>query len=88
MDQIAAGWIVTVGIIKADNSIGHVVYAVALIDPAEAIAAAIRACDGEAAVINQQLNAAQLRDLGLDAGGVLALFDEKTDPITSNMPRH
>ncbi|UFX45221.1 hypothetical protein HAP47_0000310 [Bradyrhizobium sp. 41S5] len=84
----AAGWMVTVGIIKDDNSVGHIVYAVALADPTEAIGAALRSCSGEAAAINHELSKTQLQDLGLNAGEVLAIYDDKTDPITSGTLRH
>lgn len=85
---MTAGWMVIVGIIKADDSVGHITYAVALADPARAIDAALQACAGVAAVINRELGEEAAKDLGLKAGEVLAIYDDKNDPITSRTPLH
>lgn len=79
---------VTVGIIKDDNSIGHISYAVAIADPTEAIRAALSVCAGEAAVINHKLGDEAVRNLGLKAGDVLEIYDDESDPITSRARRH
>lgn len=87
-NSAVAGWMVTVSLFKDDGRFGHVTYAIAIEDAEQAINAALKACAGEAAVINRELSEEQLRYLALNAGDVLALYDETTDPITSRALRH
>ncbi|MGY4182904.1 hypothetical protein ACVIHH_008195 [Bradyrhizobium sp. USDA 4518] len=79
----AAGWVIMVAVFDEGGNFGHVTYAVAILNAADAITAAMNDCSGEAATATSQLSEEELRDLGLDTGEVLVLFDNKTDPITS-----
>jgi hypothetical protein len=84
----AAGWMVTVAIFKDDGTVGHITYAVAIADPSEAVNAALRTSGGEAAVVNRELGEEAMRDLGLKAGEVLAIYDDESDPLTTRAWRH
>ncbi|HLZ06264.1 MAG TPA: hypothetical protein VKR55_29445 [Bradyrhizobium sp.] len=79
---------ITVAIFKDDGTVGHITYAVAIADPTEAVNAALKACKGEAAVVNRELGEEPMRDLGLKAGEVLALYDDESDPITARTWHH
>lgn len=83
-----AGWMVTVSVVRDDNEIGHELYAIAVDDPAQAVKAALKAANGAAAVVNGEINEASMKAIGLEAGGVLKVLDEKSDPLTSRTTRH
>jgi len=63
-------------------------YAVAIGDPEQAVKSALTAADGEAAVLNYQIDEASMKNLGLKLGEVLKILDEKTDPLTTRAKRH
>ena len=83
-----AGWMVTVSVIKDDDQIGHEMYAVAISDPEQAIQSALKAAEGEAAVVNGAIDEASIKHLGLKWGEVLKILDDKSDPLTSRTRRH
>ena len=85
---MAAGWMVTVAVLKDDGKIGHTTYAVAIADPTEAVNAALKTSAGEAAVVNRELGEEAIKNLGLKAGEVLAIHDDESDPITTRAWRH
>jgi hypothetical protein len=85
---MTAGWMVTVAIFKDDGKFGHITYAVAIADPREAVNAALRTSAGEAAVVNHELGEQPMRNLGLKAGEVLAIYDDESDPLTTRAWRH
>jgi len=62
------GWMVTVSVVKDDDEIGHEMYAVAIGDPAQAMKSALNAADGEAAVLNCEIDEASMKTLGLKSG--------------------
>jgi hypothetical protein len=56
-EQISmTAWMVTVSVVKDDDEIGHEMYAVAIGDPAQTVKSALNAADGEAAVLNYQID--------------------------------
>jgi hypothetical protein len=83
-----AGWMVTVSVVRDNNEIGHEMYAVAIDDPAQAVKSALKAANGEAAVVNCEINEASMKTIGLEAGGVLKILDEESDPLASRTTRH
>jgi hypothetical protein len=83
-----AGWMVTVSVIKDEDQIGHEMYAVAIDDPTQAMDAALRAADGEAAVVNSKIDEASMKSCGLEAGEILKVLDDKCDRLTSRVKRH
>ncbi|MGY3492318.1 hypothetical protein [Bradyrhizobium sp. USDA 4502] len=85
---MAAGFLILVATFDDEGNFGHITYAVAVADAAEAIRIAMEESAGSAAVVSSELNEAQLRDLHLNAGELLALYDNKSDPITSGALRH
>ncbi len=85
---MTAGWMVTVAIFKGDGKVGHIIYAVAIADPSEAVNAALRTCAGEAAIVNRELGEEPMRNLGLKAGEVLTLYDDESDPLTTGASHH
>jgi hypothetical protein len=82
------GWMVTVSVVKDDDEIGHEMYAVAISDPARAVTSALNAADGEAAVLNYQIDEGSMKTLGLKLGEVLKILDDKSDPHTTRAKRH
>jgi hypothetical protein len=88
-EQISmTGWMVTVAVVKDDDEIGHEMYAVAIGDPAQAVKSALKAADGEAAVLNYQIDEGSMKNLGLTLGEVLKILDDKSDPLTTRAKRH
>ena len=83
-----AGWMVTVSVIRDEDQVGHEMYAVAIDDPRQAMDAALKAADGEAAVINGKIDEASMKSAGLETGGILKVLDDKCDPLTSRVKRH
>lgn len=56
--------------------------------PAQAVKSALNAANGEAAVVNGEIDEASMKTIGLEAGGVLKVLDEQSDPLTSRTTRH
>jgi len=83
-----AGWMVTVSVVRDGDKIGHEMYAVAIDDPAQAVKSALKAANGEAAVVNGEIDEASMKTMGLEAGDVLKVLDEESDPLTSRTTRH
>lgn len=79
---------VTVSITKDDDEIGHEMYAVAISDPEQAIQSALKAAEGEAAVVNCAIDEKSIKTLGLNWGEVLKILNDKSDPLTSSARRH
>lgn len=79
---------VTVSVVTDEDQIGHEMYAVAINDPTQAMDAALKAANGEAAVVNGEIDEASMKTIGLEAGGVLKVLDEDSDPLTSRTTRH
>ena len=82
------GWMVTAGVIRADDKVGHEMYAVDIDDPEQAVQAALKAGNSDAAVVNGEIDEASMKSLGLEPGGVVKVLDEKSDPLTSGRKRH
>ncbi|MGX1415683.1 hypothetical protein AB7M43_005775 [Bradyrhizobium elkanii] len=85
---MAAVFLILVATFDDEGNVGHVTYAVAVADATEAIRIAMDESARSAAVVSSELSETQLRDLHLNAGEVLALYDNKSDPITSGALRH
>ena len=49
---------------------------------------ALNAANGEAAVLNYQIDEGSMKILGLKSGEVLKILNEKTDPVTTRAKRH
>jgi hypothetical protein len=79
---------VTVSVVKDDVEIGHEMYAVAISDPAQAVKSALNAADGDAAVLNYQIDEGSMKTPGLKLGEVLKILDDKTDRLTTRAKRH
>ena len=79
---------ITVSVIRDNDQIGHELYAVAISDPERAIQAALKAAEGEAAVVNGAIDEASIKSLGLKWGEALKILDEKSDPLISRARRH
>ena len=79
---------VTVAVVRDDGDIGHEMYAVAVDDPEQAVQSALKTANSDAAVINGEIDEASMRSIGLKAGEVLKVLDEKSDPLTSRTRRH
>jgi len=62
---------VTVSVIKDEDTSVTEMYAVALDDPTQAMDAALKAAGGEAAVLNGNIDEASMKSVGLEAGGIL-----------------
>ncbi|MVT71322.1 hypothetical protein GPL21_40730 [Bradyrhizobium pachyrhizi] len=73
---------VSIGVVKGDK-VRYVTYAVAIADPAEAVKASLAASTGEVAIANSELREADLKGLGLNAGELVAVYDDRTDPLMS-----
>ncbi|WP_316201349.1 MULTISPECIES: hypothetical protein [unclassified Bradyrhizobium] len=82
------GWMVTVAVVRDNDEIGHEKYIVANSDPEKAIQSALKASRGIAAVVNGEMDEASMKSTGLEAGGVLKVMDENSDPLTSRTKRH
>lgn len=80
--EMAAGWMVTVGVVKNDK-LRYVAYAVAMADQAEAVKASLAANAGEATIDKSELREADLKGLGLKAGELVAIYDDRSDPRMS-----
>ncbi|MEY9493786.1 hypothetical protein [Bradyrhizobium elkanii] len=80
---MAAGWMVTIGVPKDDGKLRYVTYAVAIADAAEAVKASLAASAGEAAISNSELREADLKGLGLRAGELVTIYDDRIDPLIS-----
>ncbi|MCP1784550.1 hypothetical protein [Bradyrhizobium japonicum] len=63
-------------------------YAVAVDDPEQAVQVALRAANSDAAVVNGEIDEASMKSIGLEAGEVLKVLDENSDPLTSGTKRH
>ena len=63
------GWTVTVSVVKDDDEIGHKMYAVAIGDPAQAVKSTLKAADGEAAVLNYQIDEGSMKTRAEVRGG-------------------
>ena len=85
---MTVGWMVSVSVVKHDGRIGHKTFAVAIIDPEQAISAALKAGSGEAAVIHRKIDEAAIEGLGLKPGGVIEMWDDESDPLTGRTARH
>lgn len=83
-----SGWMVTVGVIRDDGKVGHEMYAVAVDDPEQAVQAALRAANSDAAVVNGEIDETSMKSIGLKAGGIMKVLDEKSDSLTSRTRRH
>ncbi|MCS3482223.1 hypothetical protein M2212_009125 [Bradyrhizobium elkanii] len=79
---MAAGWMISVGVVK-DGKVRYVTYAVAMANQAEAVKASLAASAGEATIVNSELREADLQGLGLKAGELVAIYDDRNDPLIS-----
>lgn len=79
---------VTVGVVRDDGKVGHEMYAVNIDDPEQAVQAALKASNSDAAVVNGPVDEASMKSIRLEPGGVLKVLDEKSDPLTSGTKRH
>ncbi|UGY20199.1 hypothetical protein HAP48_0023805 [Bradyrhizobium septentrionale] len=80
---MAAGWMVSIGVPKADGKLRYVTYAVAMADATEAVKASLAASAGEAAISNSELREADLKGLGVGAGELVTIYDDRNDPLIS-----
>ncbi|MCA6105257.1 hypothetical protein [Bradyrhizobium australafricanum] len=80
--EMAAGWMVSIGVVK-DGKLRYVIYAVAMPDQADAVKASLAASAGEATIANSELGEADLKGLGLKAGELVAIYDDRNDPPMS-----
>jgi len=83
-----AGWMVTVGAIRDDEKVGHEMYAVNIDDPEQAVQAALKASNSDAAVVNGPVDEASMMSIGLEPGGIVKVLDEQSDPLISGGKRH
>ncbi|MGY4403768.1 hypothetical protein ACVIYL_004571 [Bradyrhizobium sp. USDA 3315] len=84
------GWLVTAAVFKEDGDdeeFRHVVYAVAVADPAEAVRMTIADCGARAGMLNCPLQKKQLQKLGLEPGELIAIHDGN-HPIPAPSRRH
>ncbi|MCA1396918.1 MULTISPECIES: hypothetical protein [Bradyrhizobium] len=79
---MAAGWMISVGVVK-DGKVRYVTHAVAMANQAEAVKASLAASGGEATIVNSELREAHLKGLGLKTGELVAIHDDRNDPLMS-----
>ncbi|MGY3134051.1 hypothetical protein ACVWZM_004733 [Bradyrhizobium sp. USDA 4501] len=65
---------VSVGVVK-DGKLRYVM--------AEAVKASLAASAGDATIVNSELREADLKGLGLKAGELVAVYDDRNDPLMS-----
>ncbi|MGY4403802.1 hypothetical protein [Bradyrhizobium sp. USDA 3315] len=73
---------VSVGVVK-DGKVRYMTYAVAMADQAEAVKASLAASAGEATIVNSELREADLKGLGLKAGELTAVPDDRKESLMS-----
>jgi len=56
--------------------------------PERAVQAALKASNSDAAVVNGRVDAASMKSIWLEPGGVLKVLDEKSDPLTTATKSH
>ncbi|MCP1975510.1 MULTISPECIES: hypothetical protein [Bradyrhizobium] len=73
---------VSIGVVR-NGKLRYVIHTVAMPDQADAVKASLAASAGEAMIATSELGDAYLKGLGLKAGELVAIYDDRNDPPMS-----